>query len=110
MVPKGMTAPPSRRQRLVAKRRKVFLRLLVAAAVTFFIGIIPALRSVWVAHVALDVALVGYVIQLRRWHAQETQRRRVLRQLPTAASAEPEESVSVVEDDLTDDTWHATGG
>ncbi len=88
MVPKGVSAPVSRRQRVMLRRRRIFARLLLAAGVTFLLGIIPALRSVWIAHVVLDVALVGYVFQLRRWRIREVERRRVVRRLP----AEPDQA------------------
>ena len=82
MVPKGIAAVVSRRQRVMLRRRRIFTRLLIAAAVTFLLGVVPALRSVWIAHVVLDAVLVGYVFQLRRWRMRELQRRRVVHRLP----------------------------
>jgi hypothetical protein len=90
MVPKGMSNPRSRRARLIEKRRRTFLRLLIAASATLVLGLIPALRVLWLAHLGLDVAIAGYVFQLRRWRAAEIQRARVLRALPKEPSVEPD--------------------
>lgn len=95
MVPKGMAASPrTRRQRLIQKRRRIFVRLVFAAAATLVLGLIPPLRSLLLAHLALDVAVAVYVVQLRRWHRAEIERARVLRAMPTARPEEPRDVVS----------------
>ncbi|HEX9775096.1 MAG TPA: hypothetical protein VGB83_05910 [Actinomycetota bacterium] len=87
MSPKGIRSPRTRRQRVMARRRRVFVRLLWAALVTLALGIVPAMRVVLVAHLALDAALVLYVMQLRRWHLEEERRARVVRPLPSRDQA-----------------------
>lgn len=88
MVPKGMRATEegsalrSRRQRVVQRRRRAFVRLLAAALATLVLGLIPGLRALLMAHVVLDVALGLYVLQLRRWRTAELERARVVRALP----------------------------
>lgn len=67
MVPKGPKAQvANRRQRVTARRRATFERLLVVAAATFVIALIPGLRAFFVAHLAADIAVVGYAWWLRR--------------------------------------------
>lgn len=84
MLPKGMReAPQRRRSRVVRRRRQNFQRLVLAAATTLILGLIPGLRALWMAHIALDVALALYVLQLRRWRLAELQRARVVHPLPT---------------------------
>lgn len=84
LVPKGLGGAPvrTRRARLILKRRATFQRILIAAGVTFILGMLPFLRALWWAHVGLDVLLVGYVIQLRRWRMNEVQRQTVVREIP----------------------------
>lgn len=77
MVPKDLpNAPARRRSRIVARRRRTFERLLVAAAATLILGLIPPLRPLLWVHLALDVCVVGYIVQLRRWRAAELERMR----------------------------------
>jgi len=72
MVPKDLPqAPRRRRNRLIRKRRQNFLRLVVAALGTLTLGLIPGLHVILYANLAVDVLLVGYVVQLRRWHTAE---------------------------------------
>jgi hypothetical protein len=72
MVPKDLPqAPRRRRNRLIRKRRQNFLRLVVAALGTLTLGLIPGLHAILYAHLAVDVVLVGYIVQLRRWHRAE---------------------------------------
>lgn len=70
MVPKGPVAQvQNRRQRVTARRRAAFERLLVVAGATFVIALIPGLRAFFVAHLAADIAVVGYAWWLRRERA-----------------------------------------
>lgn len=84
MVPKARPpAPRSRRQRVVRRRRERFVRLLVIAAGTLVLGLIPPLRVFLWAHLLSDIAIAVYVVQLRRWRQAELERRRKVRLLPT---------------------------
>jgi len=86
MVPKDLPqAPRRRRNRLIRKRRQNFLRLVVFALGTLTVGLVPSLHVVLYAHLAADVLLAGYVVQLRRWHKAE---QRVV-PLPTAIADMP---------------------
>jgi fatty acid desaturase len=87
MVPKAMRAQPkSRRARVVERRRRAFVRLVFAAVATLVLGLVPPLRPLLLAHLALDVVLAGYVLRLRHWARAEQQRRRVVRRLPTSVA------------------------
>lgn len=66
------------------RRRDVFMALLVAASVTLALGAIPALRMLWLVHVAADVLLIGYVALLVRQRNIATERDLKVRLLPTA--------------------------
>jgi len=72
MVPKDLPQGPKRRRNLVIqRRRRNFLRLAIVAVSSLILGVIPGLHYfLWVNLVA-DVALALYVVQLRRWHAAE---------------------------------------
>ena len=83
MVPKDLpNAPKRRRERILLRRRRAFERLLVAAVGTLILGLIPHLHLLLYLNLALDLAVVGYVAQLRRWRGRERQRREVVRPLP----------------------------
>lgn len=89
MVPKDLPqAPRRRRNRVIRRRRQTFTRLLGAAAVTLILGLFPGLHALLWAHVAVDAAVIGYVVYLRRLRAREAERQRVVRELPIDA-AEP---------------------
>ena len=72
MVPKDLPQGPKRRRNLVIqRRRRNLLRLVIVAVSSLILGVIPGIHYfLWVNLVA-DVALVLYVVQLRRWHASE---------------------------------------
>lgn len=80
--PDPESGPRRRRNRVIRKRRQNFQRLLLAAGVTLVLGLIPALRGFWIVHLVLDVALIGYTFQLRRWAMRESERARKVRHLP----------------------------
>ncbi|MFP5224092.1 MAG: hypothetical protein ACLGH3_00835 [Actinomycetota bacterium] len=72
MVPKGpRDKVATRRQRVVARRRAAFERLLVVAAATFVIALVPGLRAFFFAHLAADLALIGYAMWLKRERQKE---------------------------------------
>lgn len=82
MVPKDLPqAPRRRRNRVIRRRRQMFVRLLIAAVGTLVIGLIPGLGSLLWVHLAIDATIVGYVLYLRRQVRLETQRREVVRPL-----------------------------
>jgi flagellar biosynthesis component FlhA len=60
------------------------MALLVAAGTTFVLGAIPALRMLWLVHVAADFLLIGYVALLVRQRNLSTERDLKVRLLPTA--------------------------
>lgn len=66
------------------RRRDVLLALLFAAGTTLVLGAIPALRMLWLVHVAVDVLLFGYVALLVRQRNLATERQMKVRLLPTA--------------------------
>jgi hypothetical protein len=72
MVPKDLPQGPKRRRNLVIqRRRRNFLRLAIVAVSSLILGVIPGIHYfLWVNLVA-DVAVALYVVQLRRWHAAE---------------------------------------
>jgi len=84
MVPKDMASPKRRRERVMLRRRRIFARMLLVAGVTLVLGLIPPLRPVLLAHLGLDLALVAYVFQLRRWRKAERERARVVHELAPA--------------------------
>jgi hypothetical protein len=84
MVPKDMASPKRRRERVMLRRRRIFGRLLLLAAVTLVLGLIPPLRPVLLAHLGTDLAMVVYVFQLRRWRKAEVERTRVVHELAPA--------------------------
>jgi|GEM_PF-5108021 len=88
MVPKAETSAPARRRnRVVRRRRQTFARLVTAALSTLMVAFF--FHAFFLAHLAADVALAGYVLQLRRWRLRELQRARVVH--PIAVERQPEE-------------------
>jgi hypothetical protein len=66
------------------RRRDILLALLVAAGTTLVLGVVPALRMLWVVHGVVDVLLVSYVALLVRQRNLATERELKVRLLPTA--------------------------
>ena len=82
MVPKGpRVLASSRRELVVRRRRATFERLLVVAAATFLIALVPGLRAFFLAHFVSLVALAGYAIWLRNERAKEREARRMKRMI-----------------------------
>jgi len=73
--------PPNRRNRLIRRRRQTFVRLLATAGITLFLGLIPHLHSLLMAHLACDAGLIVFAAHLRRVRRAEMQQRRVVRRL-----------------------------
>lgn len=66
------------------RRRDVLLALLVAAGTTLVLGVVPALRMLWLVHVAADLLLIAYVGLLIRQRNLATEREMKVRLLPAA--------------------------
>ncbi len=93
MVPKGpRSIPRSRRELVVRRRRAAFERLLVVAAATFLIALVPGLRAFFWAHLAADAALVGFGIWLRT----ERERDRALKRSRLLTEREDERRARLV--------------
>jgi hypothetical protein len=75
---------PSARSMARRRRRDILFSLLVAAGATLVLGAVPALRILWLAHVAVDVLLIGYVALLIRQRNLATERDLKVRLLPTS--------------------------
>jgi hypothetical protein len=106
MVPKpDVTAPKRRRSRLIRKRRQTFERLLVAAAGTFVLGLIPGMHWFLLLNAAVDVGVLLYVSQLLKWKRQEHE------PVPTSGSIPEVREPAHVPAGLDDDTapHRATG-
>lgn len=77
MVPPEATTGPKRRaHRIVRRRRLMFQRLALGAVFSLAIGIF--VHPVLLAHLMLDVSLLLYVAQLRRWRLQRVAAARVV--------------------------------
>lgn len=84
--------PRSARERRRLRRIAVLRGLLIAAAVTLAIGLVPALRPALIAHLVVDLLLVTYVVLLVRHRRAELERRRKVRYLhrsPNPSEPEP---------------------
>ncbi len=82
------------------RRRDVLIALLVAAGSTLVLGALPALRMLWLVHVAADFLLIAYVALLVRQRNLATERALKVRLLPTARRHEAALEV--------DGRWHDT--
>jgi hypothetical protein len=75
---------PSARSQARRRRRDILFSLLVAAGTTLVLGAVPSLRVLWLAHVAVDLLLMGYVSLLVRQRNLATERQLKVRLLPTS--------------------------
>ena len=75
----------ARRARTLKRRRDVLFGLLAAMGGTLVLGLLPALRMLWVAHVILDLAFAAYVAMLIRARGVAAERDMKLRFLPARA-------------------------
>jgi hypothetical protein len=73
---------------VLQRRRRVLAGLVWAMLVTLAAGAIPTLRVVWAAHLVIDLALVAYVVGLRRLRRAAMERAAKVRYLPASAVAE----------------------
>jgi hypothetical protein len=78
------SARPSARSMARRRRRDILFSLLVAAGTTLVLGAVPALRVLWLAHVVVDLLLIGYVALLIRQRNLATERDLKVRLLPTS--------------------------
>jgi hypothetical protein len=92
--PARRPAPPSqaamRRAEVRRRRRDVFLTLLGAVGVTFVLGVALG-GTVWMLHLAVDLAFIGYVgmlVKLQQDAAEKDQKVRYMQ--PGARNVEPQ--------------------
>lgn len=105
MVPKGPRPHAnSRRELVLARRRATFERLLVTAAATFLIALIPGLRAFFFAHLAALAALVGYAVWLKGEKLKEREARKAkimaLREEERLRRLERQERLAVEQDHI----------
>lgn len=85
----GVFTADARRRRTQKRRRDVFLGLVVAAASSLVLSFIPALATLRVVHIVIDVLLVAYVGLLLSMRNAAAEREAKVRYLPQASSVEP---------------------
>lgn len=68
------------------RRRDILIGLLSIAGATLVFGILPSLRMLWLAHLAVDGLLVAYVVMLIQVRNQAAERELKVRFLPAATS------------------------
>lgn len=66
VMPPRPVDPEARRRQVMARRRQLFMALLVAAGTTLVLGILPELRWMLYAHLVVDLLLSVYVVFLLR--------------------------------------------
>src|SRR5947208_7182642 len=72
MVPKDLPQGPKRRRNLVIqRRRRNFLRLVIVAVSSLILGVIPGMHYFFWVNLVAYAGLALYVVQLRRWHGAE---------------------------------------
>jgi hypothetical protein len=64
LVPPTAEQVVEARRRAVARHRQYLSWLLLSAAVTLLLGVLPGLHMVLKVHLALDVAVIGYLVFL----------------------------------------------
>lgn len=78
----------ARRRQTQARRREVFMGLVISMAATLVLGLLPALRVFWALHLVLDVLFLGYcalLIQMKSVAAERSAKVRYLRPRPVVA-------------------------
>jgi hypothetical protein len=73
----------ARRQRTQARRREVFMGLVISMVATLLLGMLPALHVFLYLHLALDALMVGYVAMLVHLKSLASERTAKVRYLPT---------------------------
>ncbi|HZN15148.1 MAG TPA: hypothetical protein VFB78_12805 [Acidimicrobiales bacterium] len=80
----------SRRRQTQARRREVFMGLVISMGATFVLGIPHGMRVFWALHLVLDLLFAGYVallVHLRNLATERTTKVRYLR--PAGPMVEP---------------------
>ena len=80
---------PSPRSRALRRRRDILVGLLATAGLTLGLGLVPALRTMLLVHLAVDVLLVAYITLLIRQRTLAAEREMKVRFLPGPHSIEP---------------------
>ena len=73
----------ARRRQTQARRREVFMGLVISMGATLVLGLIPSMRVVWALHVVLDILFVGYVALLVDLRNLATEQSAKVRYLPS---------------------------
>ncbi len=79
----------SRRRRIQARRREVFMGLVISMGATLVLGLIPSMRVFWALHVVLDMLFAGYVALLMHLRNLAVERSAKVRFLPARSQIEP---------------------
>jgi Flp pilus assembly protein TadB len=79
----------SRRRRTQARRREVFMGLVISMGATLVLGFIPSMQVFWALHVVLDVLFAGYVALLVHLRNLANERSAKVRFLPARPQVEP---------------------
>ncbi len=79
----------ARRRQTQARRREVFMGLVISMAATLVLGLIPTMRVFWALHVVLDILFAGYVALLVHLRNLATERSAKVRYLPARPAVEP---------------------
>ena len=80
----------ARRRQTQARRREVFMGLVISMSATLVLGLIPSMRVFWALHVVLDVLFLGYcalLIQLKSVASERSAKVRYLPARPMVAGA-----------------------
>ncbi len=72
----------SRRRRTQARRREVFMGLVISMAATLVLGFLPSMRVFWALHLVVDALFVGYLALLVHLRNLATERSAKVRFLP----------------------------
>jgi hypothetical protein len=80
----------SRRRQTQARRREVFMGLVISMGATLVLGLIPTMRVFWVLHLMLDLLFAGYVALLVHLRNLATERSTKVRFLPARPMIAPE--------------------
>jgi hypothetical protein len=78
----------SRRRRTQARRREIFMGLVISMVATLVLGLIPSMRVFWALHLVLDVLFASYVgllVHLRNLATEQTAKVRFLPARPMVA-------------------------
>ena len=72
----------ARRRQTQARRREVFMGLVISMSATLVLGFMEPLRVFWALHVVLDVLFLGYCALLIQMKSLATERSAKVRYLP----------------------------